>query len=254
MFTTLKTLTILAVVTMAAASGDVIGDTEAICGTDQSQASVALKDSETTKYQLAQSVARLKISGGWCTAWLWGSEGHLVTNNHCIGSAADAATAIAEFDAECATATDPNNNVKGACVGTYLNVNHGINITQFGYLQARDSAVPLNDPIYITGHPGAKPKRITYLSDDGKPPRITNTSTASLCGEQDTLAYNVDTEGGSSGSPILGALDNKVVALHNCGGCTATGGANTGNKIELIIKLLKSKNLLPKDAVAGDRC
>ncbi|ETV64485.1 hypothetical protein H257_18629 [Aphanomyces astaci] len=274
MFTTLKALTILAVVTMAAASGDVIGDTEAICGTDQSLASVALKDSETTKYQLAQAVARLKISGGWCTAWLWGSEGHLVTNNHCIGSAADAATAIAEFGAECATATDPNNGIKGACVGTYvsnsstliitdptldftlvkLNVNHGINITQFGYLQARDSAVHMNDPIYITGHPGAKPKRITYLSDDGKSPRITNTSTSSLCGEQDTLAYNVDTEGGSSGSPILGALDNKVVALHNCGGCTATGGANTGNKIELIIKLLKSKNLLPKDAVAGDRC
>ncbi|RHY45468.1 hypothetical protein DYB30_003324 [Aphanomyces astaci] len=273
MYSVLKTLTIIAVA--AIASADIVPEgTESICGTDQAKPAVALKDVEAKKYQLGQAVARLRMTGGWCTAWLWGSEGHLVTNNHCVGTQASASVVIAEFGAECATATDPNNNVKGACVGTYvsnsstliitepsldftllkLNVNPGINITKFGYLQARESAVPLDDPIYIVGHPGARPKHITYVSDDGKAPRITNTSTASRCGEQDTLAYNVDTIGGNSGSPIVGALDNKVVALHNCGGCTATGGANTGNKIESIIKLLKSKNLLPKDAVAGDRC
>ncbi|ETW00016.1 hypothetical protein H310_07456 [Aphanomyces invadans] len=269
----LKTLTLVAVVAIASATGDAVPGKESICGTDHARPAVAVKYVEATKYKLAKSVARLRLRAGWCTAWLWGSEGHLITNNHCIRSQDDASAAIVEFGAECATATNPNNGMRAACGGTFvansstliisdtsldfslvqLHVNRGINLTKFGYLQARASAATLNEPVYTIGHPDGRPKSIAYLSDGGRPSRITNVSTPSECGGSDTLAYNVDTEGGSSGSAIISAIDNKVVALHNCGGCTSTGGANTGHKLEYIIKLLKSKNLLPKDAIAA-RC
>jgi V8-like Glu-specific endopeptidase len=43
------------------------------------------------------------------------------------------------------------------------------------------------------------------------------------------VAYYCDTEGGSSGSPVLARSTNKVVALHHFGGCP-----NSGVRIDLI--------------------
>ncbi|KAF0714408.1 hypothetical protein As57867_003869, partial [Aphanomyces stellatus] len=213
--------------------------------------------------------------GYYCTGWLFGSEGHLITNHHCISKAEDAKLVGVEFGAECATCDDPNNDKQLACKGvkvanstTLLLADESLDfalvkvdvtdsaalVAKYGYLQARDTPAALGESIYVMGHPAIKPKRFALLNDDGKTATITNTSTPSKCGETDTYAYNADTEGGSSGSPILGASDNKVVALHNCGGCTATGGQNTGNKMHKIVALLKEKKLLPKDAVAGGAC
>ncbi|ETW06858.1 hypothetical protein H310_02991 [Aphanomyces invadans] len=275
MITALKTLTILALATSASAGGvvSVIGDAESICGTDQAQPAIAYKNSDAAKYKVGLATARLGLRGGYCTGWLWGSEGHLMTNNHCIRDASTASTAVAEFDAECATVDDPNNKKQLGCKGVFvsnsstfiitdvtldftlvkLNVNPGMSLTQYGYLQARDSDVQLDDAIYIAGHPNTYPRHISHLNDDGKFARITNTSVKGC--SADNLAYNVDTQGGNSGSPILGQRDNRVVALHNCGSCSQFGlGANTGNKITKIIAFLRAKNLLPKDAVAGGNC
>ena len=44
-------------------------------------------------YVRAKAVARLLIGGtSACTGWLIGSEGHLLTNEHCIHNASDAAS------------------------------------------------------------------------------------------------------------------------------------------------------------------
>ena len=37
------------------------------------------------------------------------------------------------------------------------------------------------------------------------------------------VSYYCDTEGGSSGSPVLSRATNKVVALHHFGGCPNSG-------------------------------
>ena len=37
------------------------------------------------------------------------------------------------------------------------------------------------------------------------------------------LSYYCDTEGGSSGSPVISRATNKVVALHHFGGCPNSG-------------------------------
>ena len=43
-----------------------------------------------------------------------------------------------------------------------------------------------------------------------------------------TLRYNVDTQGGNSGSPVIVEGGNVAIGIHTNGGCTSTGGTNAG--------------------------
>ncbi|OQR81029.1 hypothetical protein ACHHYP_16836 [Achlya hypogyna] len=235
---------------------------EAVCGTDDTKAVVCVKNSLPTQYNKAQAVARLLIGGtSLCTGWLIGSEGHLITNNHCIGNAAAAKDVQFEFGAECSSCTDPNNTKQLGCKGTIvatsatfirtsttldytlvkLNLKSGVSLAKYGYLQARASGPRLNEEIYIPQHPAGKPTRIGYLLDDGSAGTI-ETLSVDKCVKNE-VGYMVDTEGGSSGSPVLSPVDHAVVALHNCGGCL-----NGGIKISDIVKDLKSANQLPPKA------
>ncbi|KAG9410392.1 hypothetical protein AC1031_018428 [Aphanomyces cochlioides] len=234
---------------------------ESICNKDESQNVVCFKDTDNVKYNKAVSVARLLISKkAYCTGWLFGSEGHMITNNHCINTADAAANTVVEFNAitpGCNDAVSMGSN-PGVVVAnsTTLLINDVI-LSDYGYLQASPTDPALNDPIYVAGHPFGKPKRISMIKD-GAPGKITTTSytepTDTDCHNVDRLGYNLDTEGGSSGTPVLSVATNLVVGLHNCGGCkadTADYGANYAIKITEIVKLLQDKNLLPKDAVAS---
>ncbi|KAF0700776.1 Aste57867_8729 [Aphanomyces stellatus] len=245
------------------------GDAESICGADQAKPAACIKDAEPAKYQIGRAVGRLPGIG--CTGWLWGSQGHFITNNHCIGSAAQAKKTPIELGSECTRCSDKANQVARGCPGVRvansttlvytskeldftlvtLDLNPGVSLEAFGYLQARAAPAEVDDQVYVVGHPRVKPKHFALVNDDGQPAKITDASTASKCAESDTYGYNTDTEGGSSGSPVIGVADNKVVALHNCGGCSASGGQNTGNKMHKIVDLLTSLDLLPQDAVAG---
>ncbi|RHY57369.1 hypothetical protein DYB38_008466 [Aphanomyces astaci] len=238
---------------------------EAICGADNSKAAVCLKSSDATKYTKAQAVGRLLIGGSsLCTGWLFGSQGHLITNNHCIGTAAAAAKVQFEFGAECATCSDPNNLKQLACPGTTvatsaqfiytnkeldvtlvkLNLKAGVSLAKYGYLQARTSGPVLNEPIYIAQHPGGKPKRLATIVDSGAVGTIEKFSIASC--SPDEIGYSLDTEGGSSGSPVLSTKDNLVVGLHNCGGCQ-----NGATKINKVVAQLKGLGLLPANAAVA---
>ncbi|KAF0684200.1 Aste57867_23823 [Aphanomyces stellatus] len=246
-------------------------NTRSICGpSDFSQSIACFKNDQPTRYKLAQAVARLHIPGTFCTGWLWGSEGHLITNSHCVGSQYDADSTAVELGATCASCDDPNNGVRGGCPGTIvanstttvmvsyyydfallkLNLNVGVDLSSFGYLKARQEPAMQDEAIYLLGHAAFKPSRISYLRDDHSFTRVTNVSTTSACREGDVIAHDADTEGGSSGSPVIAVTDNTVIALHNCAGCAANGGQNSGRKMSLIVAYLRSKNLLPKDAVA----
>lgn len=67
----------------------------------------------------------------------------------------------------------------------------------------------------------------------GRPKRIEAGPMLSNVGGQ--MAYDsIDTEGGSSGSPILGAGLGQVVGVHTNGGCTAISGFNFGVAIGAI--------------------
>lgn len=87
------------------------------------------------------------------------------------------------------------------------------------------AAVATSDPgtgaaITIIGHPNAAAKKIEAGT-------VASFST-------NYLYYgNVDTLGGSSGSGVLNSL-GQVVGVHTNGGCTATGGTNSGVRISRI--------------------
>ncbi len=73
---------------------------------------------EPAAYERARAVARLLINGIYgCSGWLVGSEGHLMTNNHCIADEDDANNTDYEFMAEgdCLTNCDAPWSCPGKC-------------------------------------------------------------------------------------------------------------------------------------------
>ncbi|EQC38038.1 hypothetical protein SDRG_04468 [Saprolegnia diclina VS20] len=242
---------------------------EAICGKDDSKPTKCYT-ADAAKQKSALSVARLLIGGkSLCTGWLIGSEGHLMTNNHCIKTADDAKNVQVEFGAVCATCDDPNNTKQLGCKGEIvatdavhlisnpendfalikLNVKDGVDIKKYGYLQVRPDGPKLKEEIHIIGNPRGYPQYAAIVVDDGKPGVVTDLSIESCV--PDEFGYELDTQGGNSGSPVFSTKENVVVGLHNCGGCP--DGPNGGLKINKIVDILKAKNLVPKDAIVGDK-
>ncbi|KAF0708697.1 Aste57867_6251 [Aphanomyces stellatus] len=243
------------------------GEPEGLCGIDTSKAAVCLNESAPIKYEKSKTLARLVINRRLCTGWLFGSEGHVITNHHCIANASDASNTQVEFGAECATCDEYNNFYQMACKGSIvatttqvvytsaehdftlvqLNLKPGVSLAKYGYLQARASGPVLGESIYIPQHPNGKPRRIAHVLENNLPGTIESLNFPDSC-LPDEAGHSLNTEGGSSGSPVLSTTDNTVVALHNCGGCATLSGAI---KIEKVIADLTKANLLPKNAIAG---
>ncbi len=236
----------------------------AVCGANDGLNPICYASSEPSAYNKAKAVARLVINGSWlCTGWLLGSEGHVMTNNHCIGNASEAANTTFDFMAEGATCST-NCDYTGACGGTivassstfvttdstldYTLVKLPVNPTgTYGYLQLRETGAELGEQVYLPEHSSGWGKQL-QMEQDGDPLTVTSTTYngGSTCGPNQ-VTYSSDTEGGSSGSPVLGHDDNLVVALHHCGasyGCTGLGV-----RIQNVIADMGS--YLPDDAIGG---
>jgi len=212
-----------------------IAEPETICGADDSQWAKCYQTSQATAYNKSKAVARLLIGGSSaCTGWLVGSEGHVLTNEHCIGTASAALNVNFEFMAEGASCSTVC-NTWGACAGTvvatsstlikvnatldYALVKLPTNPTAtYGYMQMRNSGAVLNERIYIPQHPAHWGKMIAMTSA-GADAKIESLTAAACSGGASDLGYSADTQGGSSGSPVIGYSDNLVVGLHHCGAC-----------------------------------
>jgi len=84
-------------------------------------------------------------------------------------------------------------------------------LDSFGYLGLDTRISEVGDPVYVVGHPTAGPKRISRRHDDGRPCWVTQVQNNGLA---DFAKYNCDTESGSSGSPVIDARTNTVIALN----------------------------------------
>lgn len=246
--------------------GDIIGDDdEAICGADNTLEAKCYYSSQPTVYNKSKAVARILINGtGACTAWLVGSEGHIMTNNHCVGSSSSASNTTVEFMAEgasCGTNCQTYFGCPGTIVATSttliktdVNLDYSLlklptNVSSsYGYLQLRATGAVNGEQIYIPQHPSAWGKRIAFASDysgDANDLAHVQTLTAPRCdGTGYDVGYYADTRGGSSGSPVLGYDDHLVVALHHCAYCP-----NRGVPIQEIITDLGSS--LPDNAIGN---
>ncbi|TMW56848.1 hypothetical protein Poli38472_006858 [Pythium oligandrum] len=242
--------------------------TESICGGGDNSVPAkcltngTLHDTLPLAYERSKAVARLLINGtSLCTGWLAGSEGHLITNQHCIDDPALAASTDIEFNAESTDCADECKKQLG-CAGTVVTkssefitndeaIDYAVlklpataDIKQYGFLQLRESGPLLGEEIYIPQHPVGWAKRVATHTENNEPAYIKTIHGSKSCGENQ-VGYSADTQGGSSGSPVLAWSDNYVVSLHHCGGCE-----NEGADITDVIKDLNKKNIKIKDLLA----
>ena len=212
---------------------------EAICSADNKEWAKCYEG--TTIYNKARAVCRLLIGGtSACTGWLLGSEGHIITNNHCISTQSGASDTDYEFMAEGATCATSCASW-GACPGTvaassgtliktsstldYTLILLPTNVTStYGYLQLRNTLPTVGERIYIPQHPHAWGKQLAVNSDaDGGYAKVYSTNQTPCMGGPGDIGYYADTDNGSSGSPVLAYSDHLVVALHHCGVCPNRG-------------------------------
>jgi len=189
----------------------------------------------TTQYERSRSVGRMYYQKGtnWylCTGSLVSEENHFLSNEHCVNSQAIVDTLQVRFNYQHTTCG-------GSTVAAYdtyygdaflvSNYNYDCSLmtlsgdpqTTYGYLELDPKDMVLNETVYIPQHPGGRP--MEYDSN------IVNDPVADGYTANSDFGYQVDTEGGSSGSPVLSMSDHKVVGVHHWGGCTAANGQNQG--------------------------
>ncbi|MGD2092402.1 MAG: trypsin-like peptidase domain-containing protein [Candidatus Aminicenantes bacterium] len=233
---------------------------QAICGDDDSEWAKCYDG--YSMYDKGKAVCRLLINGDTaCTGWLMGSEGHVMTNEHCIENQTSADNTDFEFMAEGATcAADCSSwfacpGTVEASSGTLVKVDYDLDYSlvllpsnvsgTYGYLQLRDTLPTVGERIYIPHHPSGWGKQLTVNSDTNGPFAAVSSTTEPPChGGPGDIGYYADTSGGSSGAPVLGYTDNLVLSLHHCGTCP-----NRGVPVTAIITDLGPD--LPADAVGG---
>ncbi len=241
--------------------GDVI--IQGVCGDDNRKNA---KCYSGTIYQKSKAVLALLTNGTrFCTGFLIGNEGHIMTNNHCIDSQTKADNTNYEFMAEgttCATDCRSYGTCPGtikASSGTLIKTNFYLDYSliklptnvsgTYGYLQFRDTLPIICEKAYIPSHTNGWGKQLTVEEDS------TISGYCEILGfgksifrEAPGVKYQADVWGGSSGAPVIAFKDHSVVALNHAGSENQYScEPGWGVKIPSIILDLGSA--LPSDAI-----
>jgi lysyl endopeptidase len=217
---------------------------ESICrGSDEKLDAVCYKSAHPVAYQRSKAVARMLINGiELCTTWRVGPSNRMFTNNHCASSAYDVQRSEVWFNYECAVcdgyAVLRSTKVWGdRLVATNSTLDYALfsvqnfdAISRFGFLELDPRRLRTGEELYIPQHPRGLPTMIA-MSDPGEHSGNCAVDDPQYFGYEEgtDVSYFCDTEGGSSGSPVLSAVTHKVVALHHFGGCP-----NSGVRMDLI--------------------
>ena len=181
-----------------------------------------------------------------CTSWMINDCNHcMLTAGHCAGSGLQ----VVEFNVPLSTssgslqqpgpqdqyAVDPaslqTNGGLGvgndwAYFGVFANSTTGLTPHQSNGMQAFDLVTPpavTGQSIRITGNGStSSPVSPTWylVQKTHAGPYFSFAGT--------TIRYTTDTTGGNSGSPVIVDGTNQAIGIHTHGGCSSTGGANSG--------------------------
>lgn len=183
-------------------------------------------------------IARLDVGSGLCTAFLI-SEDVMMTNHHCMSSQAGCSQSTAQFNYELDVNGNPLPTDEYRCT-ELLTANEPLDYAVFrvanspgllyGWLSL-DPRVPTGEQGSIIQHPNGRRKRAAFA------PNCRLLDVADGNAPSTDFRHQCDTEGGSSGSPVLDASFN-VVGLHHFGGATRAGGnsANQAVRMDLIVE------------------
>ena len=213
------------------------------CGINERKDVQCWANSHPTEFERSRPVARLVIGGrSLCTGWRVGSDNKLFTNNHCVETASELASTEVWFNYQHTSCNGSSRETVVKVTGkelfktdytldyTLFSVNNFASISQFGYLGLDVRNAVQGERIYIPQHGAGNPKELAIESDqDSNGLCQVNAPSINGRGSNTDIGYNCDTIGGSSGSPVLAASSNSVIALHHLGGCY-----NKGAKISQI--------------------
>lgn len=215
-----------------------------ICGPDDKKDAVCYKNTHRTVYNKSKAVCRIRISGvGSCTGWLVGvsTSGNslLLTNEHCIDSQSDVDNSSFQFMAENPICTDNTNGSSNGIVygGKSLKkINAGLDYAlveleprggthahqAYGYFGLESRKPIVGEKIYIPQHAGARIKQLGLVDTRNSPQNdckvLSINQNGCTSSSNVDLRYTCDTEGGSSGSPVVSFNSHKIIGLHHCGG------------------------------------
>ncbi|UCC31674.1 MAG: trypsin-like peptidase domain-containing protein [Phycisphaerales bacterium] len=227
---------------------------ERICGASDFENAICRVG--TTEYDEARAVARLLIQNMWlCTGWLASADSYFITNEHCITSSTEALNTDYEFMAEAPNCDDPNCQLcytgdiysgsafikDNAALDYSLVQLAGNPAATYGYLEIDNRDAIVGEEMYQPAHPAGRAKEFGWECDvntpypSGRCRVVSVTEPGCSSASYNDVGYWADTEGGSSGSPVLAVSSHKVIALHHCHNyCDQGGDPNRGVPIDLI--------------------
>jgi lysyl endopeptidase len=224
------------------------GREESVCGGDQSRDAVCYRSADPVAYTRSKAIARLLINGTeLCTGWRIGTKNRMLTNNHCFDNSADAYDTEVWFNYQCARCGGyevfrPTKVWGDRVLATHRVLDYTVftvenfgMVQKFGHLNLDTARPSRGQELYVPQHPAGEPTRIAgSLGDRAGTCAVVDNAYDGYARDTD-VSYYCDTEGGSSGSPVLSRRTNRVVALHHFGGCP-----NSGVRADLIATKLKN--------------
>jgi hypothetical protein len=212
------------------------GREESVCGGDQSIDAVCYRSTDPVAYTRSRAIARLLVDGTeLCTGWRIGANNRMVTNNHCFDDSKAARDTEIWFNYQCVKcggkgASTPTKVSGGRVLATdraydftLFTVQKFGQVRKYGHLSL-DTARPVRgQELYVPQHPAGGPARIVGALGERAATCAVRDNAYDGYRRNSDISYLCDTEGGSSGSPVLSRKTNKVVALHHFGGCPNSG-------------------------------
>jgi len=174
-----------------------------------------------------------------CTGWII-TNGRLVTAGHCVGSRAQ----IIEFNVP---KSNPNRSIVHPGPEDQYPIGNFVSPYPDRPSQATDWAVFTASantqtgltPIQAQGksfnvvrsNPGSNITITGFGTDTGIDNQTQQIHTGPLSSVTNTFVrYRTDTTGGNSGSPIIDTATGNAVGVHAYGGCSGSGGSNSGER------------------------